>query len=194
MKKRELKKQIKELNRKLQYQDLERALRHARPPMQSLLTNKDVASEAVAEDQYRQEAYAKVQEWVAEYLQTELQKVRNDYEQVLNVERKTSKRYERRISEYSSEIRFLKREIKNMGKKLTILEDTVNKMKTTFQWIGVYAGVAKPCASLKKITKAFKRRGEENFYMYGRLKKKERGEFIHECMDDNVIDGEWKER
>lgn len=162
MKKKRLKKEIEQLREEVKNQDLRMRI-HSPSPAASMPIHKNEDSEAVQVDQYRQEAYAKVGEWVSELLQAEVDKVQKDYGQLLGAEKKVLKRYERKISEYSSEVRFLKRELKHVKKKIELLENKNKITKSTLKSIGLYAGVAAPGASLKEVSKGFKHKNHKKY-------------------------------
>lgn len=162
MKKKTLKKEIKQLREEVKNQDLRMQLRFSSPTV-SMPVRKNEDNEAVQEDQYRQEAYAKVEEWVSERFKAELEKIQEHYEQLLEAEKKVLKRYERKISGYSSESRFLKQEIKGINKKIILLEDKNKRTKAILKNIGFYAEVAAPGASLKEVSKGFKRKSRKKY-------------------------------
>lgn len=170
MGKKELKKEIKQLRKEMQNQELRMQLRMF-SPMASMSSGSNKDSEAVKDDSYRQEAYAKVGEWVSEDLKAEVDKVQKNYSQLLEEDKKVLKRYEKKINEYSAEVRYLKREIKNMDKKITHLEDGNKLVKTILRHIGFCAGVAEPGASLKKVSKGFKNESRRK-YKHGLSVKK----------------------
>lgn len=188
------KKLLKKENQRLQEQLQEMKLVfNARLPLMQKFPDNSECNEAVEDDRYRQEAYAKVKEWVLEYLQAELEKIREDYNQSLDAERKVLKRYERKIDAYASESRFLKKGIKYMEKRVIVLEGTIKKIKTILRRIGFCANVADLDASLKEVSKGFKRKcRKRNKYLV--LSKKEEERLLPGLNKDDIIDAEWKER
>ena len=88
MKKKTLKKEIKQLREEVKNQDLRMQLRFSSPTV-SMPVRKNEDNEAVQEDQYRQEAYAKVEEWVSERFKAELEKIQEHYEQLLEAEKRS---------------------------------------------------------------------------------------------------------
>lgn len=168
---KEIKKELKKLRKCLDSQRTwER--RYVTPPMLQASPDTHENSEAVTNDQYRQEAYAQVESWVSEGLLIKLDEIQKEYRKSLDKDKKTLKRYEHQISKYSGEIHSLKQEIKRMNDKITSLEDKNKKMKTILKRVGFYLGVSAPDASIKEVSKSFKHENRGGGYSHSQKKKK----------------------
>lgn len=133
--------------------------------------------EAIKNDQYRQEAYAKVEEWVLPYLQKKVREICEENERLL-------KKYEKKIFQSQKELSAARlerqkvvAENRHIKRKLNEIERDVKELKKLTRLVFSSAGVCNSQASLKAIRKKVGKIIEKNG-----------------TKSDKYIDVMWKER
>ena len=134
------------------------------------------ADEALKEDKYREEAYAKIREWVIPFLEENVRSMSEEFEKICKKEKVMLKKYEKELAKAKQERLQLHLENEYLKKKVEKHEREIKEIKKITRIFCSSAGVCNSQASLKSIRKKIAKKTDSNA-----------------CGGKKVIDVPWKE-
>lgn len=136
----------------------------------------DEADEALKEDKYREEAYAKIREWVIPFLEENVRSMSEEFEKIYKKDKVMLKKYEKELAKAKQERLQLHLENEYLKKKVDKHERELKEIKKIMRIFWSLEGVCNSQASLKSIRKKIAKKADDNTFSRNK-----------------VIDASWKE-
>lgn len=155
-------KNTKKIAKQMANEVLETVLKEMECKHQSMLSAG--AQEQLESDQFRKEAYAKLEDWVTGKLTKELDFLNQRMDSFIEKVQEKLKKDEKRLDKMEYAIKEIKKEGKRAEKKVTDLKKSDKHEKQILTQIAVSVGAATDGSSFKEVRKGYKNFANKSYY------------------------------